>query len=78
MINNKRLLYALITLIPIVVISFISKNKTNFILEERKAPLTVKVLYNGDVLNIELEEYVRGVVAGEMRNGSPKSTSCRK
>ncbi len=67
MINNK-LLKIVVLLIPLVVISFIFKNKTNFILKEKKEerPIIIKILYKGSVLELELEEYIVGVVAGEM------------
>lgn len=65
MINNKKLIFLAVSLIPIVVISFIYKNKTNFILEDDK-DIYIKVKYKDDILKLELENYIEGVVAGEM------------
>lgn len=67
MINNKKLFLLAVSLIPLVVISFILKDKTNFILSEKDSPIIyIKTLYDGEVLELELEKYITGVVAGEM------------
>lgn len=60
---NKWLLSIITILIPITIISFYKK-ETNFIMEQKQ--LEVKVIYNNEIINIPLEEYVIGVVAGEM------------
>ena len=65
---NKKLIVILLVLIPISIISFFFK-ETNFIMSENKQyvdnfEVTVKTLEN--TLNIELEDYIIGVVAGEM------------
>ena len=67
--KNKILFYIAVSLVPIAVISFIN-NKTNFNLGKKvniPSPIiTVKILYNGEPIELELEEYIKGVVAGEM------------
>lgn len=67
MINNKRLFYIAVLLLPIVVISFIFKDKTNFNLQKKEEKqITIKVLHNNQILKLDLEDYIIGVVAGEM------------
>ena len=71
--KNKILLSIVIILLPIAVISFLHK-ETNFNLskkEEKELPLvknyTLKVLNPDETITeMDLEEYVIGVVAGEM------------
>lgn len=76
---NKRLFSVVIALIPIAVISFIFKDRTNFNLEEKSdnieqetvaqnesAEITVRLLRNGNIEILELEDYLIHVVAGEM------------
>jgi hypothetical protein len=49
-INNKKLFLLAVSLIPLVVISFILKDKTNFILSEKDSPIIyIKTLYDGEV-----------------------------
>lgn len=64
---NKPLLIITIILIPITIISFFKK-ETNFILEEfpHKESIYIPVKIDNKINNIELEEYIIGVVAGEM------------
>jgi len=70
--NNKTLLLITLALIPFVIISFVVKNdETNFSLEkkqkaDKKIEDSINILLNGSIQNIELEEYIIGVVAGEM------------
>ncbi len=79
--QNKRLGIIAVAMFPLVVISFAFKSgETNFnlgetygppgpsdVLEEPQVePVTVRVLMNGEVEEMDLEEYVIGVVAGEM------------
>ena len=60
---NKILsIISLVLLVSYVVISF-SKKETNFLVEESP---TIKVLKNNEYLDIDFEEYIVGVVAGEM------------
>lgn len=70
---RKILITIIVVLIPIVVISFIDDNKANFILEEK--PLIekeetkhtiIKLKDNDKIIELELEDYVIGVVACEM------------
>ena len=58
---NKVLLTIITILIPITIISF--KNETNFIMEENNL---ISVVYNNEVINIPINDYLIGVVAGEM------------
>lgn len=63
---NKILLVLVVLLTGVTLISFITKSdETNFNLEENK-PIIVKVLKNNNVLTLNLEDYIIGVVAGEM------------
>lgn len=70
---NKKLAYLTVLLLPITIISFLFKKETNFIMEENnnenkhsvdKISVTVNLDKNNETL--DLEEYVLGVVAGEM------------
>lgn len=63
---KKKLIYILVVLIPITIISFLFK-ETNFIMQKNKHNVN-KVKVNLDTKNIEIdiEEYIIGVVAGEM------------
>ena len=63
---NKILLVLVVLLTGVTFISFITKSdETNFNLEENK-PIMVKVLKNNDILSLNLEDYIIGVVSGEM------------
>lgn len=65
---NKMLSIITILLIPITIISFYKK-ETNFIMEENKHivdNIYINLENKGNIKKIELEEYVIGVVAGEM------------
>ncbi len=64
---NKKLLVITVLLIPITIISFFFK-ETNFYVEKSASPepIYVPVEINDEIKNIELEEYITGVVAGEM------------
>lgn len=65
---NKKLIYTLVLLIPITIISFFYK-ETNFIMQKNKQYVDkyqVNVETNDKLLTINLEEYIIGVVAGEM------------
>lgn len=64
---NKSLLAIILLLIPITIISFFKK-ETNFYIEEsvQSQEILVPVKINNQLSNINLEEYVIGVVAGEM------------
>ena len=65
---NKFLIYSLVLLIPITTISFLKK-ETNFIMQENKHIVDkyqVKVDTTDKIITIDLEEYIIGVVAGEM------------
>ena len=63
---NKILLVLVVLLTGVTFISFITKSdETNFNLEENK-PIMVKVLKNDEVLSLNLEDYIIGVVSGEM------------
>ena len=68
--KNKTLSIIAVLMIPFVVISFSFKSdETNFILEnkeEKVESIEVNVLVNGEVKNLDLEDYIIGVVAGEM------------
>ena len=59
---NKILFIVSIVLLPIAVISFFKK-ETNFISEEKT---NIAIKYEDKTINEELEEYIIGVVAGEM------------
>ena len=61
---NKLLGLLIIILTPFTLISF-KKKETNFYIEEKKEP-EVKISYNNEQLNMNLEEYVIGVIAAEM------------
>lgn len=68
--KNKILLSIVIILLPIAVISFFKK-ETNFNLpksekKETEKNYTIKLQTDNEVLTLGLEEYVIGVVAGEM------------
>lgn len=69
--KNKILIGIIIILLPFAVISF-NKNKTNFNLlknktVEEKKDLTIRLKTNSEeVVELDLEDYVIGVVAGEM------------
>ena len=63
---NKKLIYILVVLIPIVIISFFFK-ETNFIMQKNKHNVDkVKVNLENTDIEIDIEEYIIGVVAGEM------------
>ena len=63
---NKILLVLVVLLTGVTFISFITKSdETNFNLEEKK-PIMVKVLKDNDILSLNLEDYIIGVVSGEM------------
>ena len=65
---NKKLIYTLVILIPITIISFFFK-ETNFIMQKNKQSVDkyqVNIDTTDKLLTIELEEYIIGVVAGEM------------
>ena len=65
--KNKILVLVTLILVPIAVISF-KKNETNFNLSKKDNELTVKLkdVNNNEVININLEDYIIGVVAAEM------------
>ena len=67
---NKNLLYIVVLLIPITIISFFFK-ETNFNMEKNNKQSVdesqeVTVSKDNEKFNLELEEYIIGVVAGEM------------
>lgn len=63
---NKKLIYTLVVLIPITIISFLFK-ETNFIMQENKQSVEkVKVKIDKSNIEVDIEEYIIGVVAGEM------------
>lgn len=63
---NKKLIYILVVLIPITIISFLFK-ETNFIMQENKRSVEkVKVKIDKSNIEVDIEEYIIGVVAGEM------------
>lgn len=66
--NNKILFFIVVLLFPIVVISFIlKKDETNFILEKNfDEEITIKILVDGVVQTLSIDDYIIGVVAGEM------------
>lgn len=59
---NKLLLVVSIILLPITIISF-PKKETNFIMEENPK---INIKYQDKTITEDLEEYIIGVVAGEM------------
>ncbi len=63
--QNRILILLVVILIPIAVISF-SKNETNFNLLEKDITVRIKNVDNNEVINIDLEDYIIGVVAAEM------------
>lgn len=65
---NKKLIYILVVLIPISIISFFLK-ETNFIMQKNQQyveEISVPVKIDNKTISLDLEEYVIGVVAGEM------------
>ncbi len=63
---NKKLIYILVVLIPITIISFLFK-EINFIMQENKQSVEkVKVKTDKSNIEVDIEEYIIGVVAGEM------------
>ena len=65
---NKKLIYTLVILIPITIISFFFK-ETNFIMQKNKQIVDkyqVNVETTDELLTMDIEEYIIGVVAGEM------------
>ena len=65
---NKKLIYTLVILIPITIISFLFKG-TNFIMQKNKQIVDkyqVNIETTDKLLTIDIEEYIIGVVAGEM------------
>ena len=65
---NKKLICTLVILIPITIISFFFKG-TNFIMQKNKQNVDkykVNIETTGELLTIDLEKYIIGVVAGEM------------
>lgn len=72
MTRNKFLSIVAVILLPIVIISFThNTSETNFRLEnlpqeKTNEPITVKVLVNNNIEILDLEDYIIGVVAGEM------------
>lgn len=66
--KNKILFVIVVLMIPFVVVSFFKDEKseeTNFLLP-KKEDITVKILRNDVVETLDLEEYIIGVVAGEI------------
>lgn len=67
---NKNLLYIVVLLIPITIISFFYK-ETNFNMEKNNKQSVDKsqeitINKDNENINLELEDYIIGVVAGEM------------
>ena len=62
---NKILFLIAVSLIPIVVISF-DNVKTNFIMENKETPTKIKILKDNKIEELDLEEYIIGVVSAEM------------
>ena len=65
---NKKLIYTLVILIPITIISFFYE-ETNFIMQKNKQSVDkyqINVEITDKLLTIDIEEYIIGVVAGEM------------
>ena len=64
---NKTFIKLIFILFITAVISFKYKDvETNFNLEKKDKEITVKVLINNEVKTLNLEDYIIGVVAGEM------------
>jgi len=64
--KNKILVLITLILVPIAVISF-NKNETNFNLSKNnEVSVKLKNVDNNEVTNINLEDYIIGVVAAEM------------
>ncbi len=70
---NKKLAFLVVLLLPVTIISFFFKKETNFNLEEQNkenkqnvAEKTVTVNLDQYNETLDLEDYVIGVVAGEM------------
>jgi len=65
--QNKILILLVVILVPFAVISF-KKDGTNFNLQKNNNNITVRIkdVDNNKVINIDLEDYVVGVVAAEM------------
>ena len=61
---NKILSGIIIMLIPVTIISF-HKKETNFSMEPKEEQ-QVKISYNNEKINMNLEDYVIGVIAAEM------------
>lgn len=62
---NKFLYLIILILVPITVVSF-NKKETNFFNEEENNENTINVNIYDKINNIPLEEYIIGVVSGEM------------
>lgn len=65
---NKKLIYILVVLIPISIISFFLK-ETNFIMQKNQQyveKISVPIKIDNKTISLDLEEYIVGVVAGEM------------
>ena len=65
---NKKLIYTLVLLIPLTVISFFFK-ETNFIVQENQQSddkYQINVETKDKILEVDIEDYIIGVVAGEM------------
>lgn len=63
---NNKLIFLVLLLLPITIFSFFKK-ETNFINENNNSSNNqVKLTINDDSYDLNLEEYVIGVVAGEM------------
>lgn len=65
---NKKLIYTLVILIPITIISFFFKG-TNFIMQKNKQNVDkyqINIETTEELLTLDIEEYIVGVVAGEM------------
>lgn len=65
---NKKLMYILVILVPIFIISFFKK-ETNFIIPKNRHNvdnIVVPIITSEKKLDIKLEDYIIGVVAGEM------------
>lgn len=66
---NKNFLYLVILLIPITIISFFFKETIFYEVKNTKHDvdnMVVKVDKNKELIDVDIEEYVIGVVAGEM------------
>ena len=70
--KNKTLLIIIILLIPVLVISFINNKKTNSFFNEKKEKpkdeikKIVKLKDKEKIINLDLEDYIVGVVSCEM------------